>query len=435
MGAERPAKRPSGLLAIGALVLLAIGFASSVYLTNLYVEVSKAMGGGTVDSFCNLSKGVNCESVAASEYSAFLGIPISVYGLEYFGVAIALVLASYFRLLPVKRWDSLLFALSCTGVPVTIILGWISVNIIQSVCIMCVTVYTVNTLLVVLLAIPNRKRLGEFAVEGLRELSDYALDARHRAATVFATLLVLSQFLWIPRMLGREAHAANESRPAAVENAKAGTWLDQPASRNTLGPVNATIQIEEFTDFQCPFCGRAHEVMLEVVKKYPGSIHLVHRDFPLDHHCNPGIQEPFHPDACGAAFFARCAADQDLYWPFEAMLFHNQRKLKKAAMLSFATTVGLDTDKMSACIMAKTTHEAVLADIEEGIKRGISGTPTFFVNGEAIVGARPVEFWDEKIQSLLGGGPATSASAATTTPPPSSAPAPASAAASSAHQN
>lgn len=425
MAASRP-KRPSGKLATLVLALLAVGFASSVYLTNLYIEATEALKGGTkLDSFCNLSQGVNCETVAASEYSAFLGIPISVWGLEYFGLAIAIVLASHYRLLSLKRWDSLLFALSCTGVPVTIVLGYISVTIIQSVCIMCVTVYVVNTAMVLLLAGLNRSRLKEFVREGPMELLALATHANHRVVTVFAVILGLSQFLWVPRLFARPTHGEDAaSTLAAVSNAKTGTWKELPASRNTLGPVNAPIRIEEFTDFQCPFCGRAHDVLLEVVTRYPGKIHLIHRDFPLDHHCNPAIPEPFHPDACGAAYFARCAADQDLFWPYEALLFHNQRKLKKAAMLSFAQTVGLNTTALQTCVESKVTHQAVLADIDEGIKRGVAGTPAFFVNGEAIVGARPIEFWEEKIQTLLGLAPPASASSATlstSAAPPSSA--------------
>lgn len=427
MGSERR-KKPPGWMAGAAVTLACVGFATSVYLTNLYVEATEAMaGGGSVDSFCNISKGMNCETVAASEYSAFLGVPISVWGLEFFGLAAVLVLLAHFKVLPLKKWDSLLFALAASGVPVTIVLAWISVSIIKSVCIMCMLVYVVNTLMLLLFGVPNRNRLGAMLQEGPKELLGYVMDPKHRIAAIVVVLVALSQFYWVPRVMGREAHAASPQPPAAT-GAKPGIWLGQTVSRNTLGPENAPIRIEEFTDFQCPFCGRAHDVMLEVVKKHPGKIHLVHRDFPLDHNCNPGITEQFHPDACGAAFFARCAAEQDLYWPFEAMLFHNQRKLKKASMMSFAEQVGLDTTKMETCIKASTTHEAVLADISEGLKRRISGTPTFFVNGEAIEGARPVEFWDEKIQSLLA-NPSGSSSAPTGSAPTGSAPLPASASA------
>ncbi len=403
-------------------MLLAIGFVTSAYLTNLYVEATEALRGGAgADSFCNISTGMNCETVAASEFSAFLGIPVSVWGLEYFGLAIALVLAAHYRFIPIKRWDSLLFALSLFGVPVTILLGWISLTVIKSVCIMCLLVYVVNTLIVALFAIPNRKRLVPFAKRGPKELLNLAMDPKYRVTAVLAVLIGLSQFLWVPRVFEREAHAANDATPLLdAREAKVGTWRGLPASGKTLGPADAPIRIEEFTDFQCPFCSRAHEVIVQVVEKYPGKIHLMHRDYPLDHNCNPAVPEPFHPDACAAAFFARCAADQDLFWPYESLLFHNQRKLKKAAMLSFAEQVGLDLEKMKACVQSDTTHKTVLADIEEGMKRGITGTPAFFVNGEAIVGARPIEFWDEKIQSLLNPKPAASSSAS----PPTSASAP-----------
>jgi protein-disulfide isomerase len=241
-------------------------------------------------------------------------------------------------------------------------------------------------------------------------------------------LLILSQFVWVPRVMGREGHSGDllggPSTAGVMSAYKPGAWLDQPASGLTLGPANAPIRIEEFTDFQCPFCGRAHRVMLEVVKEFSGKVHLVHRDFPLDDHCNPAIPERFHENACNASFHARCAADQDSYWPFETMLFEHQKQLDDRTMLSIATKLGLNAGKLKVCVQAPGTREAVLRDIQEGIARGVQGTPTCFVNGEALVGAHPIEFWEQKIQSLLDAveSPAASASASSSAAPEGSAP-------------
>ena len=437
MGTKRAPERASqerkapGLAAIVSVLML-IGLASSAYLTNLYIEVSALYrlgpeSAGKLESFCNINEGVNCVTVAASEYSSFLGVPIAVYGVQFFGLTLALILGSYFRLLPLRRWQSLAFVASALALPGCAVLGWISVTKINSVCIMCLTVYAVTALTFLVLGAANRRRLKELAMEGPQELIARVSEPRHRVAGFIAAVLLLSQFVWVPRVMGREGQSGDllgTSAAGIASSYKPGAWLDQPASGLTLGPANAPIRIEEFTDFQCPFCGRAHKVMLEVVKRFPGKIHLVHRDFPLDHNCNPAIPERFHENACNAAFHARCAADQDYYWPFETMLFEHQRQLDDRTLLSIASKLGLNANKMKACAQSPGTRESIVRDIQEGIARGVQGTPTCFVNGEALVGAHPMEFWEQKIQSLLDQAkrPAASGSASAAAAPTVSAP-------------
>ena len=389
-------QRSFGPLAPTLLVLSAVGFATSVYLTNLYVDATAVLKGAVgVDPFCNVGERFNCLDVAMSEYAAFLGIPVAVWGLEFFGFAFLLVGLAMLKRSPLAHWQSLLFVLSCVGVPITISLGYIAQAIIGSMCIMCMLVYAVNTANVLVLGISNRKKLRDLVSDGPAEVFRMVSNSGPKRLVLAAlAVLALSQLFWVPPIFERPSQ-----KPTAPID-----FDGMPASRNTLGPPEAPIRIEEFTDFQCPYCGQAHRVMLDLMKRNPGKIHLIHRDFPLDHKCNPAIKEPFHPDACEAAYFARCAADQDKYWPFEALLFHEQKKLKPAAMYSFAEKVGIDRNKLAACVASDTTHQAVLADINEGSKRGVLGTPAFFVNGEMISGLRPIEFWQEKIEQLLNPG-------------------------------
>jgi len=324
-----------------------------------------------------------------------------VYGLEYFTLALAVVLASHARVIDLRRWASLLFDPSTPALPVCAVLAWISKTQIHSFCLMCMLVYAVNVALVILLGIPNRKRLAEFATEGPRELARYVSESPRHIIVAIAALLALSQVMWMPEIVESDAGVSSDSKASEVQ-ANDGSWRGEPVSRQTLGQVNAPVQIEEFTDFQCPFCGRAHHVLLELVQRYPGKIHLVHRDYPLDKSCNPTISEAFHPDACNAAYFALCASEQNLYWPFEETLFANQRKLNDAFMLSAGESLGLDPSKLRTCVQAPSTRAAVLEDIREGIKRKIEGTPTVFLNGEPIVGAKPIDFWTAKIDAILG---------------------------------
>jgi protein-disulfide isomerase len=199
--------------------------------------------------------------------------------------------------------------------------------------------------------------------------------------------VALSQFFWVPPLL----RGTGSSRAP-------GAWHGLPVAGLTVGPPDARLRVEEFTDFECPHCGRAHQVMMDVLRRHPGKIHLVHRDFPLDMSCNPLVKREFHPNACRAALYARCAARQDLYWPYEELLFENREQLDERNLRALARQVGLDLPRLERCLEDPRTLESLQSDINEGLRRGITGTPTLFVNGDKHVGMQPLSFWEEKLR-------------------------------------
>jgi len=390
-----PSVQPPGWLVGTAVLLLLTGLGSSVYLMLLHLQVQAS--GSEVQSFCAISKSFNCVTVATSEYSVFLGMPVALYGLEFYVLALAAILLSGLRLWSVIRWDSLVFDALALSLPVCGLLAWISVSCIQSVCIMCLLVYGVNLVLFGVLLVANRRRLGALVTAGPRELLRLASTPRRGVGLLLVLVLGVSQFFWLPRLLHRDAR-----RPVQAGASQA--WHGLPAEGLTIGPPDAPVKIEEFTDFECPFCGRAHEAMMQILQQFPGKIHLVHRDYPLDMACNPRIRRPFHRHACQAAYYARCAGEQGKYWPYEALLFRNRERLEHDDLLGYARQLGLDLTRMRACVRDERTFQAVRADLKLGVRHKISGTPTVFVNGEMVVGLYPPEFWIKKIGERIQKG-------------------------------
>ncbi len=399
--AQTQRSSPGRALAAIVSLLLAFGLASSLYLSFLYLEVH-GPDGATVESFCSVSEGVNCVTVAASEYACFLDVPIAFYGTEYFVIALALVGSSSFGLIRLRRWDAPVFVMSALSLPFCATLAWISAFRIHSVCILCAVIYGVNILLFILLGGGNLRDLRGFVASGLRDLFAWSSGPKRLLAALGAALLA-SQLLWIPRLLADDPSPSSSSaRPGASGVVASHTpWSSQPFAGLVLGSDNASMRVEEFTDFECPFCSKAHKVMLQVIARHPGQIRLVHRDFPLDNACNPSVPQPFHQHACRAAWFARCAAGRERYWPFEEVLFDHQKELDETGIRALPSLVGLDPAEMAACAENTATREAVLKDVREGIARGVQGTPTFFVNGEKFVGAQSEAFWEKKIAESL----------------------------------
>ena len=161
-----------------------------------------------------------------------------------------------------------------------------------------------------------------------------------------------------------------------------------------LGAEDAPVTIIQFAEYQCPYCGKAGEVVDEVLKNYEGKVKMVYRDFPLS----------FHSRAVPAAVAANCAGEQDKYWEMHRLLMSNQRALEESDLVSHATALSLDMEKWNTCRADPAQEAEVNADMQAGAEVGVSGTPAFFINGIMLSGALPYERFQELIDRELDRG-------------------------------
>ncbi len=180
--------------------------------------------------------------------------------------------------------------------------------------------------------------------------------------------------------LQKEAAAA-PAAPAAQAPAPAKVFTDiNIKGAPSKGPANAPVTIVAFSDFQCPFCGRAESTLSELEKEYPGKLRMVFMNQPL----------PFHENARPAANAALAANEQGKFWQMHAKLFANQTNLDRASLDRYAKEIGLDTSKFAAAMDAKKFDAQISAESTEGSRVGADGTPTFYINGRQLVGAQPI---------------------------------------------
>lgn len=185
-----------------------------------------------------------------------------------------------------------------------------------------------------------------------------------------------------------------KSNPVEVYFAKPKIQMTvEPGNGPWFGGENAKVTIVEFSDFQCPFCSRAAETVDQVKKKYGNKVKLYFRHFPL----------PMHKDARPAAEASLCVNEQGSpkFWKFHDLAFKNQDKLDTANLAKYAKEAGADEKKFKECFDAHKFASAVQQDMEYGEKIGVKSTPTFFVNGQLISGAVPIESFSEVIDDEL----------------------------------
>lgn len=168
---------------------------------------------------------------------------------------------------------------------------------------------------------------------------------------------------------------------------------DDPA----IGADDPTIEIIAFEDFECPFCKEAAPVLRALVEQYPNDIRFVFRDFPLT---------TIHSQALPTAMAGECANDHGKFWEWHDIVFERQSQLSAAETVFplWAEELELDVDEFTTCLESEQYRKEVEKDFDQGLLAGVTGTPTYFVNGEKVAGSLSLEQWKNIVEQLLSNG-------------------------------
>lgn len=166
----------------------------------------------------------------------------------------------------------------------------------------------------------------------------------------------------------------------------------------TIGTQNAPVLVIEFADYECPYCQKIAPDLKKLEQDYSGKVLFAFKDFPL----------AMHKHAQKASEAARCAGVQDKYWQYHDLLFEKGSGLEIGQLKEYARTLKLDTAKFDQCLDSGETAAAVKKDQEQGQKLGLTGTPSFFVNGHFFSGAANYakirEIVDQQLTFLASSG-------------------------------
>jgi protein-disulfide isomerase len=184
------------------------------------------------------------------------------------------------------------------------------------------------------------------------------------------------------------AAAAAPAGPAAEDPNKV---YDIPIGKSYVkGPKDAAVTIVEYSDFQCPFCSQAADLLKQVMDEYPGDVKLVYKNYPL----------PFHNQAMPAAQAAIAAGKQGKFFEMHDKLFENYRTLNDDYYAKAAGEIGLDVEKFKKDFEAAETKSLVQDEMKEAGANGVRGTPTIFINGKKPQG-RSLDLYKGIIDDIL----------------------------------
>lgn len=161
-----------------------------------------------------------------------------------------------------------------------------------------------------------------------------------------------------------------------IELAPPSASIQSSNEAGSTGRSDAPVQLIEFADYQCPYCQKVNPDLNKLIQEYAGKVSVIYKDFPL----------PMHTNAEKAAEAARCAGEQGKFWEYHNLLF-SEKKLDTVGLKQQAKALKLDEDKFDQCLDSGQEAASVDKDRDEGMKLGLSGTPSFFINGHFFSGA------------------------------------------------
>ncbi len=177
-------------------------------------------------------------------------------------------------------------------------------------------------------------------------------------------------------------------QPQGSDGPKEPVVFDDLEGKPTQGPQNAKVTLVEFSDFHCPFCARVTPTIQKLIEAHPNDLKRVWRHLPL----------PMHPGSITTHIASECAADQGAFWPFHDKMFqHPQESKNPDFLIASAKELKLDQKKFEKCLREETPKAKIQKDMDKAQAIGVHGTPTFFINGKFMPGARSYEEFEQLI--------------------------------------
>lgn len=386
------ATAPSRKSTLLFVALCLSGIAVSVELTRVHLFVHTDP---SYHSLCAISEGFNCETVAVSPYSVFAGLPVSMWGIAGYLVmgALGLWASVEKRLHPAWPWG-LLLLLATFSVAMSVVLAFLSAVSIDSLCLLCMGCYAINTALMAICIFVVRR-------SPVRALDLLVLDGEAlRSRPLLAVLLALAG-----------AAAVGLLQIGVPTYWKTPGWRDLPklasgadlSGHHFIGARDPVLTIVEFSDYECPHCRAAHARVRALAARHPTRIRLVHRHLPLDIACHPGLRRPFHTRACFFAEAAECAGLQGRFWEMNDALFSVLQTVRTDHVdpVELAVRLGLSGPEFEHCLDSHASAQRVANDVREAMTRKLTGTPTFLVGGRTYSGGVP----EAELERLLREAP------------------------------
>ena len=378
---------PYRYYAIPVFILLLLGLADTGYLIyshyRNYTDIS-------FSSFCALTKAINCDTVSQSPWSILLGLPLAIWGFFSYLLFFIIFIAASRR---TKGSDSLWHLLFLLGLVYTIAsiwFGYVSATKVKAYCLLCLASYGISFSLCFYAWIIRRRFCADPFLRGVKKGVGHLLNSWFLTGTILCLVAIL---LFLKANLPRYWEYTLPPPSTAVAHgltAEGNPWI---------GAEDGEITIHEYADYLCFQCRKMHLFLRGLIAEHPGKIKLIHHHYPMDHEFNTiVVPEPFHVGAGKMAMIAIYAASKGKFWEMNDALYAIAQEKESFDTRTLGAQTGFSAGELAAASQHPQIREVLLYDIRQGMKLGITGTPTYVIDGKVYAGSIPSEILGKIMQ-------------------------------------
>lgn len=358
-----------------AFVVIA-GISDSLYLSISHFRNFTDL---SYQSFCALSKAVNCDTVSQSRYAVLFHLPVATWG----GLAYLFYLSIFIFAVSMRiktRFWGLLTLMGSFFSLFSLYLALVSAFVIRSYCIMCIGLYGINMAAAFFpWLIFNRFGTDDFWPSLKKDCQVLFSTPVYRNVLNGLTVITLLVIIFFPRYWLL-------AFPAGTPSVSTGITRD---GHPWIGAESPELTIVEYTDYRCFQCRKMHHFLRNLLERHPGKIRLVHRHFPLDKAVNPLVKTDIHPGSGILSKIAIYAQKQGKFWEANDYLYQYNIGQGAIFLAEIAEANGMDLDKMRTGIHQDDVRIKLARDIQSGLKNRITKTPSYVIDGNLFEGRIP----------------------------------------------
>ncbi len=392
------------------LALCLVGILTSGWLLSIHIRF--ATGQASLTETCSIlgmNSGTGCATIAVSDYSDVLGVPLAAIALGYYFTLLLLVFWSMRNFQMAYESLYVSYFLSTLAILVTVTMFVISRYVLNSFCLGCSILWVVNLLIWPCFVKQLGLNWGNALAANLELFRKKNLQLKRER--ILGSFVVGMVCLVVFAVVGSAAKSlqgqpVNYSEASLLTDYQTAVQVFLPAESlggaQSKGLQSGTpiLEIVEFADFQCPACRMAAQLFKPFLLKHADKVRLTFHHFPLDGSCNPFTPNGMHSFACSAARTALCAGKQEKFWPVHDLIFDRQADLSLAVLDQIVQEAGLDKAAFDACMKAPATETELQRQMAWGEQIKLESTPTIVINGRKMSGVRHPAELEALLQSL-----------------------------------
>lgn len=373
-------------------VLVLIGICVTVDLAYIYYQAN--FNQHALPSFCSINDFIDCDGVARTVESQFLGVPLAYWGLFLYAFMGLMLMVDKLKNIPLLKFLEVfknkfhyIATLGLISFLISMTLFGISYFEIKKICVMCLVTYILNFIIGIVAVIGIEKNFFGAIKQSWIDFTDALKPIPYRVAFIIVMLIAGGFLGW--------TYSSATFSPALRHYRAFGEFIKLKTNiyavkGNVLGsPADDAVVLHVYSDYKCPICFTSNIMVHKVVREFK-NVRIQHHNMPLDKTCNKHLKSDFHIGSCIAAKYGLAAEKQGKFWEAESVLFEKARSTEDSVIKALSEAdLGLDMDRLKKDANSQEVIDSINKDIDYAVSKGMVGTPSMKLGEEFQMGVKP----------------------------------------------